>query len=142
MDPIANLLCCIRNGQHANKTYVSVPYSKVVWAIVHVLYTHGYIEGMGIRKHAPTYIKHVGIRKKDYASRICIVLKPPAMHGHMVRSIVRVSSSKKRVYLPVHHLRDSMDGFGLRILSTTKGIMADIDAIPANLGGEILCAVV
>lgn len=140
MDPIANLLCCLRNGQHANKTYVSVPYSKVVWAIVHVLYTHGYIEGMGIRKHALTYIKHVGKRKKDYAARICIVLKP--LDEHMMHSIVRVSSPKKRVYLPVHHLRKSMDGFGLRILSTTKGIMADIDALPANLGGEILCAIV
>ena len=142
MDPIANLLCCIRNGQHANKTYVSVPYSKVVWSIVHVLYTHGYIEGMGIREHEPTFTKHLSMRKKNYAARICIVLKSPEYHGRMIRSIVRVSSSKKRVYLPVHHLRNTMDGFGIRILSTTKGIMADIDAIPANVGGEILCAVV
>ena len=130
MDPIANLLCCIRNGQHANKTYVSVPYSRVVWSIVHVLYAHGYIDGMGIREpHS---------RKKKYAARICIVLKSP----RMIQSIVRVSCSNKRVYLPVHHLRNTMDGFGIRILSTTKGIMADIDAIPANVGGEILCAVV
>lgn len=141
MDPIANLMCCIRNGQHAKKTYVSVPYSKVVWSIVHVLYTHGYIEGMGIREHAPIFVKHRKMRKKTYAARICIVLKTLEFHGHTIHSIVRVSSSKKRVYLPAHHLRNTLDGFGIRILSTTKGIMADIDAIPANLGGEILCAI-
>ena len=141
MDPIANLVCCIRNGQHANKTYVSVPYSKTVWSIVHVLYAHGYIAGMGLRQHAPTFVKHGGVRQKPYATRICIVLKSQEFHTHMIQSIVRVSSPKKRVYLPVHHLRTSMDGFGLRILSTTKGIMADIDAVPANLGGEILCAI-
>ena len=134
MDPIANLLCCIRNGQHANKTYVSVPYSRVVWSIVHVLYAHGYIDGMGIREKEPS--KH--LRRNKYAARICIVLKSP----RMIQSIVRVSCPNKRVYLPVHHLRNTMDGFGIRILSTTKGIMADIDAIPANVGGEILCAVV
>ena len=142
MDPIANLLCCIRNGQHAKKTYVSVPYSKNVWTIVFLLYTHGYIEGMGVREQRPTFLKHVGIRKKNYAARIYIVLKPPLTHGRMIRSLVRVSTPKKRVYLPVHHLRESMHGFGMRILSTTKGIMSDTQALQANLGGEVLCACV
>lgn len=142
MDPIANLLCCIRNGQHANKTYVSVPYSKVVWIIVHVLYTQGYIKGMGIRKQTVTYRKYVGIQKRFYAARICIVLKATEDHAHAIRSIVRVSSPKKRVYLPVHHLRNTMHPFGIRVVSTTKGIMTDIRAVEANLGGEVLCACV
>jgi small subunit ribosomal protein S8 len=144
MDPIANLLCCIRNGQQANKTYVSVPYSKLTWIIAHVLFKHGYIAGMGVRHHIPLFVGHVhvGARKKPYAARICLVLVSPVMHGHMNKSLVRVSSPKKRVYLPAHHLRNSMSGYGFRILSTTKGIMTDLDAIPQNLGGEVLCACV
>jgi|TARA_Y100000996_G_scaffold411773_1_gene396550 small subunit ribosomal protein S8 len=122
MDPISNLLCTLQNGRRANKTYVSVPYSKVVWAIVHVLHVHGYINGMGLQTHG---------RQK----RILIVFLP---HGHTFY-LTRASSPKKRVYLPVHKLRTTMHSFNIRILSTPKGIMADQDALKANVGGEILC---
>lgn len=143
MDPIANLLCCIRNGQHANKTYVSVAYSRVVWTILHVLYAHNIVEGIGIRTHEPTFVKHRGVRQKEYARRILIVLKSPARYGHTaIKTIVRVSSPKKRVYLRVHHLRNSMQGFGFRVVSTTQGIMGDMEALQRNLGGEVLCACV
>jgi small subunit ribosomal protein S8 len=147
MDPIANLLCCIRNGQQANKTYVSVPYSKLAWIIAHVLFKHGYIAGMGMRHPIPLFVGHVhhvyvGARKKPYAARICLVLVSPATRGYLNKSLVRVSSPKKRVYFKVHDLRNSMKSYGFRILSTTKGIMTDIDACTQNLGGEILCACV
>ena len=49
MDPISNILCTIRNGISAKKTYVSLPYGKIGWAICHVLYVYGYIHGMGIQ---------------------------------------------------------------------------------------------
>ena len=55
MDPISNLLCNIRNGIMARKTYVSVPYSKTLWSVAHVLHLHGYINGMGLQKHNSFY---------------------------------------------------------------------------------------
>lgn len=158
MDPIANLLTVIRNGQHANKTFVSLPYSKITWLITSVLYSHGFIRGMGVRddqtrnvgiqkvwhreRNTHIYITKVGVSRLKHTLRICIVLKPNGrILGKMIHSLVRVSSPKKRVYLPVHHIRNTM-GFGIRILSTTKGIMSDRQAIQANVGGEILCACV
>lgn len=91
MDPISNLLCALRNGSLAQKTYVSVPYSKVVWQIGHVLHVHGYIYGMGIQKHAsfsrivlPFYHKsikmvqsnlHVFLRQKNVCICLSIISK-------------------------------------------------------------------
>ena len=125
MDPISNLLCTLRNGSLAQKTYVSVPYSKVVWQIGHVLHVHGYIYGMGIQKHGAF-------------SRIIFALLPQE-HQNGAIKLARVSSPKKRVYLPVHHIKTTMHSFHIRILSTQKGIMADRDAVKASLGGEIIC---
>jgi|AntAceMinimDraft_11_1070367.scaffolds.fasta_scaffold07522_4 small subunit ribosomal protein S8 len=158
MDPIANLLTTIRNGQHANKTFVSVPYSRNIWLITSVLYSYGFIGGMGVKEYptqttkvrytralwendyVPSTVETICILKNKHLKRIFIGLKPNGrLLGKMILSLVRVSSPKKRVYLPVHHLRNTM-GFNIRILSTTKGIMSDRDAVKANVGGEILCA--
>ena len=122
MDPISNLLCNIRNGIMAQKTYVSVPYSKTLWSVVHVLHLHGYINGMGLQKH-------------NSFTRILIVL---ASCRQQSKNIVlkRISSPKKRS----HQLRTSMHSFNIRIISTSKGIMSDQEAVKANLGGEVLCS--
>jgi|TARA_B110000977_G_scaffold1084_1_gene1509 small subunit ribosomal protein S8 len=124
MDPISNILCTIRNGISAKKTYVSVPYGKVGWAICHVLYLYGYIHGMGIQ----SFGKH---------KRIVVVLLPKNEYTSYT-TFTRISSPKKRVYTSVHELRASMHSFHVRVLSTPKGIMADKDAIKENVGGEVL----
>ena len=124
MDPISNILCTIRNGISAKKTYVSLPYGKIGWAICHVLYVYGYIHGMGIQ----LFGKH---------KRIVVVLLPQNEYTSYTK-FTRISSPKKRVYISVHELRSSIHSFHVRILSTPKGIMADKDAIKENLGGEVL----
>jgi len=126
MDPISNLLCNIRNGIMAQKTYVSVPYSKTLWSVAHVLLLHGYINGMGLQKH-------------NSFTRILIVLTSGTQQSKNI-VLERVSSPKKRVYLRSHQLRTSMHSFHIRIISTSKGIMSDQEAVKSNLGGEVLCS--
>lgn len=138
MDPIANLCNVLSNGQRAHKTYVSVPYAKNSWILLHLLYSHGIIAGMGLRKAVLT--NHPTVPTKKQRMRIVVVLQHEAHHTPFMFSLVRVSSPKKRVYMKVHELRNTASGFGFRIVSTTKGIMAEHDALQANLGGEILCA--
>lgn len=137
MDPIANLLSCIRNGQRGKKAYVSVPYSKKTWIIAWLLYSNGYLQGLGL-KHPDFRLRYT--MKKSHGARIYLVLKPALTRACMIYSLVRVSSPKKRVYLPVHRLKESMCGFTVRILSTTKGFMTDSAALEQNLGGEVICA--
>src|SRR5210317_1671410 len=115
MDPISNLLCNIRNGIMARKTYVSVPYSKTLWSVAHVLHLHGYINGMGLQKH-------------DSFTRILIVLTSCTQQSKNI-VLKRISSPKKRVYLRSHQLRTSMHSFHIRIISTSKGIMSDQEAV-------------
>ena len=124
MDPISNLLCNIRNGIMARKTYVSVPYSKTLWSVAHVLHLHGYINGKGLQKH-------------NSFTRILIVLTSCTQQSKNI-VLKRISSPKKRVYLRSHQLRTSMHSFHIRIISTSKGIMSDQEAVKANLGGEVL----
>ena len=84
MDPISNILCTIRNGISAKKTYVSLPYGKIGWAICHVLYLYGYIHGMGIQlfgKHKRIVV--VLLPQNEYTSytkftRICLLYTSPS----------------------------------------------------------------
>ena len=122
MDPISNLLCTLQNGRRANKTYVSVSYSKVVWAIVHVLHVHGYINGMGLQTHG---------RQK----RILIVFLP---HGHTFYLTRRLHQKSAFIFLFINCVQRCIASI-FESLSTPKGIMADQDALKANVGGEILC---
>ena len=119
MDPISNLLCNIRNGIIARKTYVSVPYSKTLWSVAHVLHLHGYINGMGLQKH-------------DSFTRILIVLTSCTQQSKNI-ILKRISSPKKRIYLRSHQLRTSMHSFHIRIISTSNGIMSDQEAVKACL---------
>ena len=83
------------------------------------------------------YLWH-GDTKTWSFSRIIFALLPQE-HQNGAMKLARVSSPKKRVYLPVHHIKTTMHSFHIRILSTQKGIMADRDAVKASLGGEIIC---
>jgi small subunit ribosomal protein S8 len=122
MDPIGNMLCCIRNGQHAKKTYVCVPYSRVVWAVLKVCFAHGYIRGMGRAR-----------------TQIVIVLKQTKSGFPVLQQTLRVSSAKRRVYINTKNMQAKHAGLSMRILSTSKGIMAEGEARQAGLGGEVLC---
>jgi small subunit ribosomal protein S8 len=126
-DPIADMLTRIRNAQAVNKPGVSMPSSKLKLAILKVLLQEGYIESYKIS--GTTQKPVIDVVLKYYAGR------------PVIERIDRVSKPGLRVYKAKADIPTVMNGLGIAIVSTPKGVMADRHARTANVGGEILCYV-
>lgn len=126
-DPIADLLTRIRNAQMVNKTSVSVPSSKLKLAILQVLKDEGYIEGFEVVRDGAK--ADVRVDLKYYAGR------------PVIERIERVSKPGLRVYKPSKAIPQVMNGLGVAIVTTPKGVMTDRKARAAGVGGEVLCFV-
>jgi small subunit ribosomal protein S8 len=126
-DPIADMLTRIRNGQRAEKQSVAMPASKVKAAIAQVLKDEGYVEDFAVREleGRPT----LEISLKYYAG------KP------VIEKIERVSRPGLRIYRPKDELPKVMNGLGVAIVSTSRGVMTDRKARGLGVGGEVLCFV-
>ncbi len=126
-DPIADMLTRIRNGQRAEKQSVAMPASKVKAAIAQVLKDEGYVDDFAIREleGRPT----LEISLKYYAG------KP------VIEKIERVSRPGLRIYRPKDDLPKVMNGLGVAIVSTSRGVMTDRKARGLGVGGEVLCVV-
>jgi len=126
-DPVADMLTRIRNAQQANKTDVSMPSSKVKLSIANVLKDEGYISSYDVSD-------------KDGKATLSITLK--YFEGKAVISTIdRVSRPGLRVYKSAKDLPKVINGLGVAIVSTSKGVMADRKARELGQGGEVLCAV-
>ena len=126
-DPIADMLTRIRNAQMVQKVSVVMPASKLKTAIAEVLKAEGYIEGFAIEGEATKPQLKIGL--KYYAG------KPVIEH------IERVSRPGLRVYKGRHDIPNVMNGLGVAIVTTPKGVMTDRKARQAGIGGEVLCYV-
>lgn len=126
-DPIADMLTRIRNGQAAEKTTVSMPCSKLKIAIATVLKGEGYIEDFAVRQ-AEKYAE-LDIALKYYAGR------------PVIEKLERVSRPGLRVYKGCGDLPKVMNGLGIAIVSTPRGVMTDRQARATKVGGEVLCIV-
>lgn len=126
-DPIADMLTRIRNGQMAEKLAVTMPSSKIKEAIARVLLDEGYIEDFTVRKQGAK--SELDIKLKYYAGR------------PVIERLERVSRPGLRVYRGKQDLPKVMNGLGVAIVSTPKGVMTDRKARSANVGGEVLCIV-
>ncbi|MFT4464613.1 MAG: 30S ribosomal protein S8 [Sodalis sp. (in: enterobacteria)] len=125
-DPIADMLTCIRNGQTANKTAVSMPSSKLKVAIANLLKEEGFIEDYKVEGYTKPTLE--------------LVLK--YFQGKpVVESIQRISRPGLRIYKKKDALPKVMAGMGIAVVSTSKGVMTDRAARQAGLGGEIICYV-
>jgi len=126
-DPIADMLTRIRNGQMRNKVSVSMPSSKIKQAIASVLKDEGYIEGFNVAVvlGKPT----LNVDLKYYAGE------------PVIEKIQRISKPGLRIYKDSENLPKVMNGLGVAILTTSKGVMTDIKAKAAGIGGEVLCYV-
>lgn len=126
-DPIADMLTRIRNAQMVNKPEVSMPSSKVKSAIASVLKDEGYIEDFAVNSNGgkPT----LTISLKYYAG------------SPVIETIQRVSTPGLRVYKGSQEIPKVMNGLGVTIMSTSKGVMTDRKAKAAGIGGELLCIV-
>lgn len=125
-DPIADLLTRIRNGQRAGKVSVSMPSSKQKVAIANLLLKEGYIASV---KETGDVKKILEIGLKYYEG------KP------VVEMIQRVSRPGLRIYKRCRDLPKIMNGLGIAVISTSKGLMTDRAARKDGLGGEVICYV-
>ncbi len=126
-DPIADMLTRIRNAQSSEKQSVAMPASKLKSAIAQVLKDEGYIEDFAVREGEGKPQLEIGL--KYYAG------KP------VIERIERVSRPGLRIYRPKDELPKVMNGLGVAIVSTSRGVMTDRKARGMGVGGEVLCIV-
>ena len=126
-DPIADMLTRIRNAQQSEKLSVAMPASKLKSAIAQVLKDEGYIEDFAVREGEGKPQLEIGL--KYYAG------KP------VIERIERVSRPGLRIYRPKDALPNVMNGLGVAIVSTSRGVMTDRKARGMGVGGEVLCIV-
>jgi small subunit ribosomal protein S8 len=126
-DPIADMLTRIRNAQSSEKKSVAMPASRLKSAIAQVLKDEGYIEDFAVREGEGKPQLEIGL--KYYAG------KP------VIERIERVSRPGLRIYRPKDDLPKVMNGLGVAIVSTSRGVMTDRKARGMGVGGEVLCIV-
>jgi len=126
-DPIADMLTRIRNAQMAEKATVSMPSSKLKAAIAKVLQDEGYVEGFKVVNDGAKATLEIGL--KYYANR------------PVIEKIQRVSRPGLRIYKGSEDIPKVMNGLGIAIVSTSKGLMTDHKARANGIGGEVLCIV-
>ncbi len=126
-DPIADMLTRIRNAQRAEKVSVAMPSSKLKAAIAAVLKDEGYIDEFKVVGDGAKKTLEIGL--KYYAGR------------PVIERIERVSRPGLRVYKGVEGIPQVMNGLGVAIVSTSRGVMTDRKARAAGIGGELLCLV-
>ena len=126
-DPIADMLTRIRNAQMVEKTSVTMPSSKLKVSIAEVLKDEGYIGDYAVRENGGKALLDIAL--KYYAGR------------PVIARIDRVSTPGLRVYKGKDDLPRVLNGLGIAIVSTPKGVMTDRKARASNVGGEVLCVV-
>jgi small subunit ribosomal protein S8 len=126
-DPIADMLTRIRNAQSVDKAAVTMPSSKLKVAIAQVLKDEGYIDGFAIKGESGK--AELEIALKYYAGR------------PVIERIERVSRPGLRIYRGREALPTVMNGLGVAIVTTPKGVMTDRKARATGIGGEVLCYV-
>tara|TARA_Y100000817_G_scaffold105057_1_gene82282 strand:- start:3236 stop:3622 length:387 start_codon:yes stop_codon:yes gene_type:complete len=125
-DPVADLLTRIRNALMRKKMSVNVPYSKLKHELSKLLVKEGFLEN----------VKKV---KKDF-DELDIVLK---YHNDepVIKELTRESKPGLRKYISYKDIKPHKGGLGIKVLTTSKGLMTDKEAIKAEIGGEIICRV-
>ena len=126
-DPIADMLTRIRNAQLVEKAAVTMPSSKLKVAIAQVLKDEGYIEDFRVHADAGKSSREIGL--KYYAGR------------PVIERIERVSRPGLRVYKGRDTIPHVMNGLGVAIVTTPRGVMTDRKARQTGVGGEVLCYV-
>lgn len=127
-DPIADMLTRIRNAVSVERPTVDMPISKVKRGLADVLKREGYIWDWAEVEEQP-----IGSLRLD--------LKYGPNGERVIQKIRRVSRPGRRVYSKAKDMRPVLNGLGIRIISTSRGVVSDREARQQNLGGEVLCEV-
>jgi small subunit ribosomal protein S8 len=132
LDPIADMLTRIRNAQRAGHREVVMPSSKLKLSIAYILEKENFIdkvekENEGIFENIRIGLKYIKVSQTQ---------KDPA-----IREIKRVSREGQRIYVKKEDIKKVKNGYGIAVVSTSKGVMTGRDAYRQGLGGEYLCEV-
>ncbi|MDE0341270.1 MAG: 30S ribosomal protein S8 [Nitrospinae bacterium] len=128
-DPIADLLTRIRNAVRADHESVEIPGSKLKESVVGILKSQGYIKGYDVEP-GPTG-----------QTRITVALKPPQDGKLVLSGLRRVSKPGLRVYVDKESVPKVLNGMGIAILTTSRGVVTDDEARSLGVGGEVLCEI-
>ncbi|PIR93700.1 30S ribosomal protein S8 [Candidatus Falkowbacteria bacterium CG10_big_fil_rev_8_21_14_0_10_39_11] len=126
-DPIADMLTRIRNAHMARKFEVSMPFSKMKMAIAQVLVKEGYVSKAE--------------KVENNFSDLVITLKYPEVNKPAIKVLKRISKGGQRIYAGKNEVPRVLNGYGIAIISTSKGIMTNAEAKKLGVGGEILCEI-
>jgi len=127
-DPIADMLTRIRNAIRIERPHVDMPSSKIKIRIAEALQREGYIWDFEIVEQSPQNVLRINLKYGPNGEQV-------------VRLIQRTSRPGRRVYTRVTDMRDVLDGLGITILSTSKGVLSNREARKAGVGGEVLCTI-
>lgn len=126
-DPIADMLIRIKNGQAAKKAEVVIPYSNLKWQVANLLFKEGYLQAVEKIDIGPQKIIKIILKYSD---------GKPALS-----EVKRVSKPSRRVYVGYKEIPQVLNGLGLAVISTPKGVLTGQEAKAKHLGGELICEV-
>ena len=126
-DPSSDMLTRIRNAQAVRKLTVEMPYSKLKKEIAKILEQEGYVQGSEVVSEGVIKALKVQLQYEDKKPRIT--------------SLIRISKPGRRVYCAYKELPRVLNGLGIAIISTPKGLMTNQTARKEKVGGEILCEI-
>ena len=127
-DPIAHMLTKIRNAIMAKKTEVEISSSKVKARIAEILKEEGYIQDFELISDTKQGIIKLSLKYESNA-------------GSVIANLQRISKPSRRVYVAKDEIPSVLNGMGIAILSTSKGVITDRAARQAGVGGEVICYV-
>jgi small subunit ribosomal protein S8 len=127
-DPLGDMVTRLRNGSQAKKDKITLPHSKLKLEVAKVLKEEGFITD---------YVHH----DKKPQGEITVVLKYGAEREPAITGIRRISKPGLRRYAPARKLPKVLGGMGISILTTSRGIMSDVQARRDKVGGEVICTV-
>jgi len=126
-DPIADMLTRMRNALAARHERVQIPASRMKQAIARVLQDEGYIHGFRLAQ------------SEHPQGLLDITLKYDAMNTSVIQGLKKISTPGKRHYVSCKQMPKVLDGAGIAIISTSRGILTDQQCLVENVGGEVLC---
>lgn len=127
-DPVADMLCRLRNAQTAGHATVEFPASNLKEAILTIFADRGYIGGF----------ERIALKPQD---NLVVQLRYDRDNRGLIQKMKRISKPSRRIYVGSGEIPMVLNGLGVAILSTSKGVLADDDARAANVGGELLCSI-
>jgi small subunit ribosomal protein S8 len=126
-DPIADMIIRIKNALMVRHAQVEIPYSKMKASIAQILLENNYIEAVEVKEQKPQSVLVVKLR---------YVGKLPA-----ISEVKRVSKPGRRMYSAADKIPRSLGGYGITLVSTSKGVITSTQARKLNVGGEVLCQI-